>query len=165
MLGKCLAPCAQFLTVNKKFGDILLVLKSTRILRGNPAKTPSTMVALAAAGGSIQPSRPTMPPYTSFTNLPSPPVSKRSPEQPRQRNFRAYSIFRTSGTKTTVAHHHQLNRPPDHDHLTPTAARSQPGSLAIASGASSITTCTTSPTNTNRAAPHNGNRYPHSTTT
>jgi len=123
------------------------------------------MVALAATGESIQPSQPTMPPYTPSTNLPSPPVSKRSPEQPQQCNFRAYSIFRHSGTKTTVAHHHQSTRPPDHDHFTPTAMRSQSGSFATTAGAHNIITHTPSPTNNNRAAPHSRDRYLCTTTT
>jgi len=119
------------------------------------------MVALAAVGGSIQPPLPTMPPYTPLISLSSPPATKRLPEQTRQRNFRIYSIFRNSGTKFTVAHHQQSNRHPDHDHITPTATSSQPGSLSITPGDPSITPHT----NINRATPHNGGQYPPSTTT
>jgi len=136
-----------------------------RILRGNPAKTPLTMVALAVAGESIQPSQPTMPPYTPFTNPPPPPATKRLTEQPRQQNFWAYSIFRNSGTKNTVAQHQQSNRPPDHDYITSTAARPQPGSLPITTGAPSITNYTQSHTPINRVAPHRCDHYPSSTTT
>jgi len=48
---------------------------------GKQQKAPSTIVALAAAGRSIQPSQPAMPPYTPFINLSSPPATKRSPKQ------------------------------------------------------------------------------------
>jgi len=92
------------------------------------------MVVLATAGGSIQPSRPTMPPYTPNIKPPSPPASKRSTKYHQQRNFRAFSIFRTSGTEIAVANHHKLARTPDHDESTLPAARHHPVSLFTTSG-------------------------------